>query len=230
MNRLVTIKSYSKGINLILNEDAEFEALLQEVAARFLESADFFKDAKLSLSFEGRKLSGEEENQIIDAIEQNSRVRIVCVLNKDEAANKIYIKALEQLEIHVPQEIAKEDCQIHYGSLTSGQTLESEKALLILGDVPEGALVVSKRSVFVLGALEGEVFCGSDKADSCPGVIYAHAFMPTRIKIGPFRINEKDLKSKKRFGKKNAHIAYLQQDKIVVENFNSNIWDTLKSL
>ncbi|MDO4512556.1 MAG: septum site-determining protein MinC [Lachnospiraceae bacterium] len=228
MNHLVIIKSFSKGISLILDKDADFEDLLREVVTRFMESSDFFKDARIALSFEGRLLSTEEEERIIDAIEQNSRVKVVCILDKDETSNKIYIKALEQLDPHVSPDASHEECQIHFGSLSNGETLESNKSLLILGDVSEGALVVSDRSVFVLGTLEGEVFCGNDKTNQGQVMIYAHNFVPTRVKIGPFRINDKELKSKKHFMKKCAQIAYLQDDKIVVENFNSSIWNTLK--
>ena len=108
MNHLVIIKSFSKGISLILDKDADFEDLLREVVTRFMESSDFFKDARIALSFEGRLLSTEEEERIIDAIEQNSRVKVVCILDKDETSNKIYIKALEQLDPHVSPDASHE--------------------------------------------------------------------------------------------------------------------------
>ena len=55
MKHGVILKSYKQGINLILDGDEEFETLLKEIGDKFRESADFFKEAKIALSIEGRK-------------------------------------------------------------------------------------------------------------------------------------------------------------------------------
>lgn len=47
------------------------------------------------------------------------------------------------------------------GTLRSGQVLESETSIIILGDVNPGATVVSKGNVVVLGALKGTIHAGA---------------------------------------------------------------------
>lgn len=69
MSQSVTIKSNKYGINLVLDPEIGFDELLKDVVEKFKASSTFFKNAKLALSFEGRKLSEEEEQQIISAIE-----------------------------------------------------------------------------------------------------------------------------------------------------------------
>ena len=66
MSQSVMIKSNKYGINLVLDPNIPFVELLKDVIEKFKASEKFFKNAELAISFEGRKLSEEEENRIID--------------------------------------------------------------------------------------------------------------------------------------------------------------------
>ena len=59
------LKSNKYGINLILDSSMEFEELLECILKRFKDSEGFFKNAKMAVSFEGRKLTQEEEFRIV---------------------------------------------------------------------------------------------------------------------------------------------------------------------
>lgn len=52
MSQSVTIKSNKYGINLILDADMSFADLIKAVVEKFKASANFFKNAKLAISFE----------------------------------------------------------------------------------------------------------------------------------------------------------------------------------
>ena len=80
MSQSVTIKSNKYGINLILDADMPFADLIKAVVEKFKASANFFKNAKLAISFEGRHLSDEEQQQIIAAIEENTTIEILCIV------------------------------------------------------------------------------------------------------------------------------------------------------
>ena len=75
MKNSVKIKSFQHGISLHLPAEEDMEAVLEMVAFKFKESAAFFKDAKMILSIEGRTLSDEDENAIVDVIENNSDIK-----------------------------------------------------------------------------------------------------------------------------------------------------------
>ena len=96
----VIIKSFPNGISIWLDDEMPFSQLIQEVAFKFKESAHFFKDASMVLSFEGRELSDFEERQIVNTISANSSLNIVCIIGKNEETNKNYIKALQKLSLH----------------------------------------------------------------------------------------------------------------------------------
>ncbi|MGN0377192.1 MAG: septum site-determining protein MinC, partial [Suilimivivens sp.] len=65
MKNSVIIKSFPNGIVLHLDPEPAFQELLLEVSMKFKESRSFFKDAKMELSIKGRKLTDEEEKQIL---------------------------------------------------------------------------------------------------------------------------------------------------------------------
>ena len=98
MSSPVIIKSFQNGIAVILDASIPFQTLLEEVGMKFRESATFFKDAKMAVSFEGRSLSAEEEKQLVAEITSNCSLRIICLVGKDDEKNQTYLKAIHQIE------------------------------------------------------------------------------------------------------------------------------------
>ncbi len=90
MSQSVTIKSNKYGINLILSPEAAFDELLEAIIEKFKASANFFKNAKLAISFEGRQLSDDEQQQIIAAIEENTTIEILCVVENGTRQERTY--------------------------------------------------------------------------------------------------------------------------------------------
>lgn len=79
MSQAVVIKSNKYGIHLVLSNEISFKALLDAIVEKFKESEKFFKGAKLAISFEGRKLTHDEEMAIIDAVTSNTSIEILCM-------------------------------------------------------------------------------------------------------------------------------------------------------
>ena len=106
MKNSVKIKSFKHGISIHLPQEESMETVLEMIAFKFKESASFFKDAKMILSIEGRELNDEEENAIVDVIESNSDIKILCLIGKDAETEAHILKALEQYQnvIESPQE------------------------------------------------------------------------------------------------------------------------------
>ena len=140
MSELVTIKSSHSGIELRLNAKLPFPDLLKAVEEKFRQSADFFKNAKMAVSFSGRTLSISEEEQLIQVITQTTNLEIICIIDHDERKELIYKRAVAQCL----SEREKSDGQFYRGTLKRRQLLESESSIVILGDVEFGAKVVAK--------------------------------------------------------------------------------------
>ena len=83
MKNPVIIKSFQNGLSIWLDDEMPFSQLLEEIAFKFRESAHFFKDASMVISFEGRVLSDLEERQIVNTITAHSSLNIVCIVGKN---------------------------------------------------------------------------------------------------------------------------------------------------
>ena len=84
MSKEVIIKSNRYGINLILDDQLPFQELLGLISSKFKETGDFFRDAKMAVSFEGRELTVQEEQEIVDTIMAGSSVRIVSIVDRNK--------------------------------------------------------------------------------------------------------------------------------------------------
>lgn len=159
----VIIKSNPYGLILNLDPELPFEELQEAVAEKFRVSAAFFKNAKLALTFRGRVLTKEQEALLIDMIVQNSSIQIVCVVDEEKKTEEYYKKAV----MHALEDQKKEDGQFYRGTLRSGQVLETETSIVVIGDVNPGAQIISKGNIVVLGCCMGNIYAGAGGNQKC---------------------------------------------------------------
>jgi hypothetical protein len=153
VNNSVMIKGNKYGIIVVLSPDEPFEELKRLVEEKFKESSKFFENAKMAISFEGRKLTNEEQKEILDIIGENTEMHIVCVIDNDPETEEKFHKTLDQKLM----ELSNNTGQFYKGILRSGASLEFETSVVIIGDVNHGARVVSKGNIIVLGSLKGNM-------------------------------------------------------------------------
>ncbi len=178
MAKPVMLKSNKYGINLILDHSMDFEELLKCILERFKESEGFFKNAKMAISFEGRKLTQEEEFRIVDTITSNTSVNIICILDNDALREELTRQKIQRFE----EEQAGKTGEFYRGTLRSGQVLDCESSIIVLGDVNPGAKIISKGSIVVLGALKGTAYAGANGNEQ--SFVAALSMDPIQIKIG----------------------------------------------
>ena len=114
--------------------------------------------------------------------------------------------------------------QFYKGTLRSGQLLESETSIIVLGDVNVGAKVVAAGNIIVLGALKGTVYAGANGNGNA--FVVALDMDPMQIRIAETiarKADEMIKKNHKKFSlRKSAplvepQIAYVQEDNIYIE-------------
>lgn len=183
MNQSVIIKSSKNGITLVLHPDLPFEQLLDEILLKFGESEKFFANASFAISFEGRQLTEEEKLTIVDTIMTHTSVKILCIIEPDEIRDAVIERKIEEQKqtAAAAAVIKKANGSFYYGSLTAGEHLETADSIVIIGNVPKGAAVISKSDIVVLGSLHGSAYAGMDgRADA---FIAALDFLPEQYNI-----------------------------------------------
>ena len=203
MSQPVIIKSNRYGINLILDKTTPFRELLGHIKEKFLESDKFFKNARMAISFEGRRLTQEEEFRIVDTITSNTSVNIICILDNDALREELVRQKVERFE----EEQAGRTGEFYRGTLRSGQVLDCESSIIILGDVNPGAKIISKGSIVVLGALKGTAYAGANGNEQ--SFVAALEMDPLQIKIGEIIARSAD--------KSPAPKRRLRKEKVTVE-------------
>lgn len=171
------IKSSKYGLNVHLNENASYDELLSEIENKFQESANFFHQAKMAISFEGRMLTQTQEQEIIDVITKAAKIQIVCIIDNSKGTETTYKSIVDQSV----EDIHNRDGQFYKGTLRKRQILESETSIIILGDVDYGATVASKGSIVVVGTIYGSVHAGITGDESA--FIVALSMQPARLRI-----------------------------------------------
>ncbi len=178
MSKPVVLKSNKYGINLILDDSMDFEELLKCILVKFKEAEGFFKDAKMAISFEGREMNQEEEFRIVETITDNTSVNIICILENDELKEELIRQKIE----HFEEEEAGKTGEFYKGTLRSGQVLDCESSIVILGDINPGAKVISKGNIVILGALKGNAYAGANGNEQA--FVAALEMDPIQVKIG----------------------------------------------
>lgn len=217
MKNAVIIKSFHNGISVYLDNELDFDTLLGEIAMKFKESEHFFRDGKMAVSFEGRSMTEEQERIVVEAITVNSGLDIVCIVGKDEDKNQAYLKAINQ----VSSSQNDNDGQFYRGTLKDGQIFETEKSIIILGDVNPGSSVISNKDIIILGGLYGEAYAGGNGESN--HFIVALEMSPEKLKIGDFKYRNTQKPKWSIKPKVQPKIAFVRENKVVMENLTKEL-------
>ena len=211
MKQSVLIKGTKSGIIVHLNEALDHKTLKEEVVKKFEESKDFLGDSKVVLSFEGKKLTQEQEIEFMELIAEHSFLHIVCLVDNDEKKEERFQKVLETKL----KEQSLNTGQFYKGNLRSGQVIEFDTSIIVLGDVNPGAQVISSGNVIVLGSLRGTVYAGSKGNQNA--FVLALDMRPTQIKIADTIARCSDHPSDHSSTKGQPYIAKCETDGIYME-------------
>ena len=204
------IKSFQNGINLRLKPDVPFEQIIQEIGEKFQNSRAFFGSSSVALSIEGRTLNAEEESQILNVIQDNSDLNVMCIIGKDDALNHNFIKAIQTLQNRLP---SGNYMQVYNGSLKDNAVLEMEESVIVLGDVNPGCCISSSKNIIVLGGLYGEAYAGQDIGENA--YIIALEMEPTTLCIGNFKYKQTKKPKWRIQPKMQPKVAVIKENNIV---------------
>ena len=149
----VSINLKKDKIIIKLNEDTKQEELVECLKKKLPELKKLYKDEKTPINVTGKVLKNKEIEEIQNIIKEKIDVEIEFDSPKTLGLHGIK-KTFEK-------EIAISETKFHRGSLRSGQKLESEGSIVIIGDVNSGAEVMASDNIIVLGTLRGLAHAGA---------------------------------------------------------------------
>ena len=153
MKNCVSINLKKNEIIIKLNDDAAQVEIVENLKKKLPELKKLYKDEKTPITVTGKILKNREIDEIQELIKSKIDVEIDFDMPKSLGLSSIK-KAFDK-------KIAVSETKFHRGSLRSGQRMESEGSLVIIGDVNSGAEVMASDNIIVLGALRGLAHAGA---------------------------------------------------------------------
>ena len=95
MKESVVIKGTKSGIILVLDDKLPYEQLKEAVADKFHSSDEFLGNVSKAISFQGRELTDEQQEEIISIIHENCHLNIVCITIDDPEKEADFSRAIE---------------------------------------------------------------------------------------------------------------------------------------
>ncbi|MDO5410223.1 MAG: septum site-determining protein MinC [Lachnospiraceae bacterium] len=223
------ISKGAKGVTVILDPQEPFKELKKHVAEKFRELSDFLKQSRMAVAFEGRELTLPQQQELLDVITENSEIEILYLMEENPQKERAYEQQIAAA-LQAEQQKTAEN-MFYKGTLRSGQVVESESSVVIIGDVNPGGKVVSGGNIIILGALKGVACAGI--TGNRQAFVVALEMKPTQIRIDNIVAKCGDVPApKSRIRKKKTvdetpKIAVLREDNIFIENLDR---ETLSSL
>ncbi len=153
MKNCITINTKKDSIVIKIDENAEQDEIMQELNQKLVELKKLYKEDDTPITVTGKVLKNKEIDQIQEEINKNINVKVFF--------DSPRILGLHGIKKTFNKDIATSETKFHKGALRSGQRIEFEGSLVILGDVNDGAEVIASENIVVLGALRGLAHAGA---------------------------------------------------------------------
>ena len=203
MKNCVSINLKKDQIVIKLSEEAEQKEIMEVLKKKLTELKKLYQDEKTPILVAGKVLKNKEMREIQELIKSKIDVEIDFDMPKGLGLHSIK-KTFEK-------EIAVSETKFHKGSLRSGQKMESEGSLVIIGDVNSGAEIMASDNIIVLGALRGLAHAGAK--GNTQAIIAAGLVDTVQIRIANV---VKEIDRDEEPMHKQAYV-YLDKDNIVIE-------------
>lgn len=112
------------------------------------------------------------------------------------------------------------------GTLRSGNKIEYDGNIVVIGDVNPGAMLRAKGNIIVLGHLNGTVYAGLD--DDKDAFIGANYMNPIQLVIGSTiaKPMQKEILDTNKVDRKGGFkIAYIKNNEILIEDFSARSYN-----
>lgn len=217
----VVLKLYKEGMVVyIREEEMPFEEIKKLVSEKFKKSESFFKGLTLKVGFKGCALEKEQYMELISAISEVLECKAVWWENpqptdaREEEISPEKLSGEQIADKAFRINLEDEHTKFYTKTVRSGQLLESDGNIVIIGDVNPGAELVATGNIVIMGTVKGTVHAGAK--GNRDAVVTALNLSPTQLRIADVITRSPD--------DDEAHglapeIAYIKDNKIFIEEF-----------
>lgn len=153
MRSCVKVNLTKENIQIKLNEEASQKDIVESLKKKITGLKKLYKDEKMPILVLGKNLNEAERIEVKNIIQEKIDVKVSYDIPQE--------LGLHGIKKSFSQEIESSQTKFHRGAVRSGQRIEYEGSIVILGDVNGGAEVIAGDNVVVLGVLRGLAHAGA---------------------------------------------------------------------
>ncbi len=153
MAQVVEIRLRKDELIITLNEKCEYEEIQKALKKKIPELKKLYKEDKTPIFVTGKVLKNKEIEEIKNIIKSEINVEIEFDSPK--------VLGLYGIKKAYNQDIGASTTIYHKGSIRSGQKIENEGSIVIIGDLNSGAEVIAGENIIILGRLMGLAHAGA---------------------------------------------------------------------
>ncbi len=199
------VNTKKDNIVIRIKDDAKQAEVLEELKKRMIGLKKLYKDEKLPIYISGKVLRNKEIDEIQAMINKYLDVKV-----EFESPRTLGLHGITKT---YNKNVATSETKYHRGSLRSGQKIEFEGSLVILGDVNDGAEVIAGENIVVLGALRGLAHAGAK--GNKDAIIASSSIEAMQLRIANV-VNERE--KEEVYSNERRMYAYLDEEgKMVIE-------------
>ena len=199
----VSINLRTDEVVIKIDDNAKQEDVIEELDKKMKDLKKMYQDEKTPIRVTGKILTNKELEEIREIIKSKIDVEI-----KFDTPTTL---GLHSITRSYKKDVGMSETTFHKGSLRSGQRLEVEGSLVIIGDVNAGAEVIAAENIAVIGTLRGLAHAGAK--GNKEAIIAASTLDAVQIRISNI-VKEFDMNEEYVYD--NAYI-YADGDQIVIE-------------
>lgn len=153
MKSCITINLRKDNIIIKINEDSSQEEIVYMLRKKIPELKKLYQGETTPIVITGKVLKNKEIDEIQELIKRYLDVNI-----KFDSPRTLGLHGITKT---YNKEIATSETKFHRGSVRSGQKIEFEGSIIVLGDVNDGAEVIAGENIVILGILRGLAHAGA---------------------------------------------------------------------
>lgn len=199
----ISINLKKDEVLIKIDDNASQGEIVSELNKKLRELKKMYKEEKTPIRVTGKILANKEIEEIKKIIKSKIDVKV-----KFDSPTTL---GLHSITRSYKKDVGTSETTFHKGSLRSGQRLEVEGSLVIIGDVNSGAEVIAADNIAIIGTLRGLAHAGAK--GNKDAIITASTLDAVQLRISNI-VKEMDIDSD--FVYDNAYI-FVDDDKIIIE-------------
>lgn len=209
---VVVFKGTREGLWLVLDDQIDYPMLLDRLREKLKQTTDFFAGAKVIVNPGKREMRPTHYHGIADVLQKEYGL---VLLRWDINGNEP--KAVQESEEATHSSVDNDkspETLIIYRTVRSGQQINHEGSVLVLGDVNPGAAIIAGGDITILGVCRGTVHAGS--AGNSRALIAAYRLQAKQLRIANIVVCAPD----DEYPPECPEIAYIKDGEVVIEATN----------